>query len=288
MHVIRTALCLVVCLMARGHAADRVFLSSDGVRLHYIEQDQGHSFGRTLVLVPGWTMPAWIFQHQIDDLSRNYRVIAFDPRGQGDSDIPAAGYEPYRRGRDIAELLAHIGGPPPVLLGWSLGVLDVLSYTHQFGDGHIAGLVLIDNSVGAGAPPRMKAAPKSRVRRKRAAPSRETYMRSFVRAMFRVPQPPDYIDRLTETALRTPPADAAALLRYPVPRSFWKAAIDADDKPILYIVTPRLAAQADELAAHHPDTDTIILHGVGHAMFVDNPTGFDQLLTEFLHRRVWR
>jgi len=279
---------LLACLVARAQAADRVFVSSDGVRLHYIEQDQGRSGGRTLVLVPGWTMPAWIFQHQIDDLSREYRVIAFDPRGQGDSDIPAGGYEPFRRGHDIADLLAHIGGPPPVLLGWSLGVLDVLSYTHQFGDAHIAGLVLIDNSVGEGAPPRAPAAPRSSSHRKRAAPSRPLYMRSFVRAMFRVPQPPDYIDRLTDTALRTPPAAAAALLRYPVPRSFWKEAIDADEKPILYIVTPRLEVQADDLAAHHADTDTIVVHGVGHAMFVDNPTGFDQLLTGFLHRRVWR
>ena len=40
-------------------------------------------------------------------------------------------------------------GPRPVLLvGWSLGVLDALAYVHTHGDAALAGLVLVDNSVG--------------------------------------------------------------------------------------------------------------------------------------------
>src|SRR5271156_1505193 len=131
-------LALLGLLLQGAWGADRYFLSSDGVRLHYIDQGQGPA----IVMVPGWTMPAWIFTDQINDFAHHYRVIAFDPRGQGASDIPASGYEPFRRGRDIADLLAHVGDRAPVLLGWSLGVLDVLAYVHQFGDGHVAGLVL--------------------------------------------------------------------------------------------------------------------------------------------------
>src|SRR5882672_10071666 len=63
---------------APGAAQDRFFTTSDKVRLHYIEAGRG----RTVVLVPGWSMPAWIFERQIADLARTYRVIAFDPRGQ--------------------------------------------------------------------------------------------------------------------------------------------------------------------------------------------------------------
>ena len=53
------------------------------------------------MLVPGWTMPAWIWQPQIDALSTRYRVIALDPRGPGESDLPAHGYDQTRRGQDI-------------------------------------------------------------------------------------------------------------------------------------------------------------------------------------------
>ena len=81
------------------------FVTSDGVRLHYLEA--GPNGGKILLFVPGWTMPAWIWAPQIAAFSAQYHVVAFDPRGQGDSDVPATGYEPGRRGQDIAELVAH-------------------------------------------------------------------------------------------------------------------------------------------------------------------------------------
>jgi microsomal epoxide hydrolase len=272
---------LLLALSGQARAADRFFVTSDGVRLHYIEQGQG----RTLVLVPGWTMPAWIFSAQIQALSRFYRVVAFDPRSQGDSDVPAGGYEPFRRGRDIAELLAQVGDRA-VLLGWSLGVLDVLSYIHQFGDSHIAGLVLVDNSVGEEPAPHARPAPPRR-RTPRVA-SREAAMRAFVQSMFRVRQPAAYIESLTEATLHTPAYAARALLAYDVPRSYWKEAVYDTAKPVLYLVTPRLAGQAGNLAAHHPDAESVVLQGVGHAMFVDDPGRFDGLVLDFLRRRVWR
>jgi microsomal epoxide hydrolase len=105
--------------------------------------------------------------------------------------------------------------------------------------------------------------------------------------MFRTPQPPDFIDRLTEATLHTPPRAAAALLAYPVPRSFWKAAIYSTEKPILYLVTPRFEGQAGNLAAHHPGAESVVLRGVGHAMFVDDPGRFDGLVLDFVRRRMW-
>src|SRR5947207_4384199 len=99
--LIRLVLILVLLLPAAAWARDAEFTTSDGVRLHVIEA--GPVNGHTLVLVPGWTMPAWIFQSQIQYFATEYHVVALDPRGQGDSDIAASGYDQYRRGQDIAE-----------------------------------------------------------------------------------------------------------------------------------------------------------------------------------------
>ncbi|MGC1476594.1 MAG: alpha/beta hydrolase, partial [Terriglobales bacterium] len=60
------------------------FKTSDGVRIHYLEAGSG----RPIVFIPGWTMPAWIWQKQIDEFSKKYHVIAVDPRSQGESDKP--------------------------------------------------------------------------------------------------------------------------------------------------------------------------------------------------------
>ncbi len=280
----RLGLLLLLTLAALpARAADRWFTTSDGVRLHYIEQGHGH----TIVMVPGWTMPAWIFQLQIADFSRSYHVVALDPRGQGTSGVPATGYNPYRRGQDIAELIAHVANDPVLLLGWSLGVLDSLAYVHEYGDAHIAGLVLIDNSVGEEpAPTASRVSRRSRHRAARPA-TREVAVRAFVRGMFLSSPTTAYIDRLTEAALHTPAPAAAALLSYPVPRSFWREAVYSTEKPVLYVVRPQLSGQAANLAAHRPDTESLVMRGVGHALFVDDPARFDAVMANFIRRRVW-
>ena len=38
------------------------FTSSDGVRLHYLEAGKGE---QTLVFIPGWVMPAAVFEQQL-------------------------------------------------------------------------------------------------------------------------------------------------------------------------------------------------------------------------------
>ena len=259
----------------------RFFTTSDGVRLHYLEA--GNRNDHTLVFVPGWTMPAWIFDHQVEAFAKSYRVIAFDPRGQGDSEIASSGYDPARRGRDIGDLIAQLGGRPVLVVAWSLGVLDTLDYVKTAGDGRISGLVLVDNSIGEdppppAPPPQTGHAPK---------PPHDVYMRRFVRSMFRTHQSEAWLDRLTETCLRTPEPAARLLLAYPVPRSFWREAVYSTDKPVLYVVRPRWTAQAENLVNKHKSAEMALFADAGHALFVDEAARFNARLADFIHRKIW-
>jgi microsomal epoxide hydrolase len=274
---------------AWGAAQSRHFTTSDGVRLHYLEAGPQRKdaappgAGRTLVFVPGWTMPAWIFERQMASLSRGMRVVALDPRSQGQSEIAPSGHDHVRRGRDIAELLARLGPQPVVLVGWSLGVLDALAFVRLHGDRQVAGLVLIDNSVGEEpAPVAPPAGPP------RPQPPREVAMRSFVRGMFATPQPEAWLERLAQAALRTPDPVARQLLAYPVPRTWWREALYSTTRPVLYMVRPKWTGQAQNVRAKHPSAEVVLLdNSVGHALFVDDPAGFEARLTDFLRRRVW-
>jgi microsomal epoxide hydrolase len=116
---------------------------------------------------------------------------------------------------------------------------------------------------------------------------RDVSMRAFVRSMFLRPQSEEYVERLTESCLRTPPLVARELLSYPVPRTYWRDAIYSTLRPVLYIVRPHFAGQAANLAAHHAATDTEVWDDVGHAMFVDDPQRFDASVLSFIKRRVW-
>lgn len=278
-------LCWSVPAGAAGQA--RYFTTSDGVRLHYIEAGprEAGAGSRTLVFVPGWTMPAWIFERQISSLSRQFHVVALDPRSQGESAIAPSGHDPVRRGRDIGELIARLGPRPVVLVGWSLGVLDSLAYLRGAGDARLAGLVLIDNSVGEDPPP---VAPPVAAGPPVRPPPREVAMRRFVRGMFVHRQPEAWLDRLTRAALRTPEAVARQLLAYPVPRSWWKEALYSTSRPVLYMVRPKWAGQAENVRAKRSNAEVVVLeNSVGHALFVDDPAGFEARLRDFLRRRVW-
>ena len=262
---------------AQTKARDGVFVTSDGVRLHYLEA--GPPTGRTIVLVPGWTMPAWIWAPQIAAFSRAYHVVAFDPRGQGESDAPARGYTPERRGQDIAELIARLRAPV-LLVGWSLGVLDSLAYLHLHGDAAIAALVLVDNSVGEEPAPLPGRRPTPPIPHAR-------FIARFVRTMFHVPQPATYLNRLTEASLRTPEPACRALLAYPVPRAYWREALYATDRPLLYVVRPLFAAQAANVQRMRPNTEAVVFPNAGHALFVDEPGRFNAVVEGFIRERVW-
>ncbi len=269
------------CAQTATGAQDRYFITSDGVRLHYLEA--GPRLGHTIVFVPGWTMPAWIWAPQIQAFAQQYHVIAFDPRGQGDSDAPPMGYEPQRRAQDIAELIAHLTPVPVLLVGWSLGVLDTLAYVHRHGDQYVAGLVLVDNSVGEEPAPRPPPP-----RRPGPVLPHAIAMHRFVQSMFHSPQSPTYIDRLTEATLHTPEFASRALLAYPEPRTYWRDALYATAKPVLYIVRPGwLAEQAANLAHNRPGTQIAVFPDAGHALFVDDSARFNGLLAGFLAKTVW-
>src|SRR3984885_14330832 len=118
----------------------RFIKTSDGIRIHSLEAGSG----RPIVFIPGWTMPAWIWQNQIDEFSKRYHVIAVDPRSQGESDKPPYGHLPETRSRDYKELMDELGLKRPVLVGWSMGCGELVKYVEQFGTDNVGGLVLVD------------------------------------------------------------------------------------------------------------------------------------------------
>jgi pimeloyl-ACP methyl ester carboxylesterase len=95
---------VVFPLCAAAKTGSATFRTSDGVTLHYLDAGSG----RAIVLVPGWTMAADIFQPQIDGLAPRFRIVAVDPRSQGDSGKTSDGNHLERHAQDIHELIEHL------------------------------------------------------------------------------------------------------------------------------------------------------------------------------------
>lgn len=260
-------------------AESRFFTSSDGMRLHYLEEGAGE----TLVFVPGWLMPAEIWAPQIRHFASRYRVIAFDPRSQGDSQLAPSGNGIRRRAEDLHDLVTHLRGGRVVLIAWSLGVMESLLYVHARGDARLAGLVLVDNSVGE-VPPQLGGT----TIQGRPPAERALEMADFVRAIHRSPQTPEYLAGLTARAMRTPPGTARSLLAIPYPRTFWRTVVYGTRKPLLYAVTAGLRGQAENLQRKRNGTSTEVFADAGHALFVDESERFNALLDAFLLKVSWQ
>jgi pimeloyl-ACP methyl ester carboxylesterase len=105
-------------------------LTSDGVRLAV--DVIGPDDAPTVVLVHGLAASVdlgWRATGVLDRLEgAGLRVVVFDARGHGRSDGPhdPARYGDERAAADLMEVAAAIAGPPPVIVGYSMGSATAL------------------------------------------------------------------------------------------------------------------------------------------------------------------
>jgi pimeloyl-ACP methyl ester carboxylesterase len=101
----------------------------DGVTLSCLEGGAGHP----LVMLPGWSQSAAMYERQFEDFCRIARVIALDHRGHGESDKPDHGYRVQRLAKDLYELIDALQLVEPDILAHSMGAAVTWSYLSLFG-----------------------------------------------------------------------------------------------------------------------------------------------------------
>jgi len=123
---------------------DRYWNSKDGLRLHYRDY-AGPAERPPILCLPGLTRNARDFEPVADRLAGEWRVIAVDFRGRGQSeyDPNPANYEPHTYAADILKLLDQLGIADAVFFGTSLGgIVTMLMSTTD--SERIAGAVIND------------------------------------------------------------------------------------------------------------------------------------------------
>jgi len=110
--------------------ADR-FITVNGLRLHYL--DWGNPSGPPLILIHGIGRVAHTFDHIAPEFRSNYRVLAIDMRGHGDSAWdPEAHYLVEDHAKDLEAFVAQLGLRHVTLWGNSTGgrVVQVYAGLH--------------------------------------------------------------------------------------------------------------------------------------------------------------
>jgi len=284
---------------ARAQATPAIAQKSvtvDGnVKLNYLEAGTG----KTLVLVPGWSQTAEQFKFQLQGLAANYRVIAFDMRGHGDSDKPGRGYRIQRLAQDLYEAMAKLDLKDVTLLGHSMGCSVIWCYLDMAGPQRIARLVFCDQASFLTTNPNWSAqqlgdygsiftpASVSATAAALTGPDGVAATVGFLKSMVTAAMPAEQFQWIVDLNLKMPRLAAAQLL-YNHCHQDWRDVLPRIKLPSLFIggkasLVP-FSCMAWE-ATQVPGAQLAIFEVAelgSHFMFVENPARFNALLRTFI------
>lgn len=261
------------------------FYLTDGVPLWY--EDRGS--GPVILLVPGWTYTTRFYDAQIDDLSRDHRVIAVDLRGAGNSGKTPLGHSLSHYASDILELTDALRLHEITAVGWAMAV-SVLVHAIDRAPERFSRLVWVDHS------PRFFTAPDwPFALNKDLDPwswdsqilalqhDRPSATRALLVDCFREKPSDSDLDWMTAELLKTPTEVMATMLA---------TVANVDLRPLLGRLTlPVLSVNGRHsmvpvgvgawLAATLPHARTVVMENSAHQPYLEEAERFNQIVREF-------
>ena len=276
-----------LCLPAYSQQNGNI-TTSDGIRIHYVSNGEtnGHS---PMIFIPGWSFTSQIWRTQLEHFAKNRRVIAIDPRSQGDSTKTDGDNTPEARARDLREIIQKLELKNAVLIGWSQGVQDVAAYVEQFGTHSIAGIVLVDSPFSSG-PAEFKLHPEFteqlfELMAIYSAHAKEYYA-GMIKSIIKHEISPEQLHQLTTNSEKMSTTSGLAMLVTDLFTVDRRPALKKMAKPTLIIAS----AESKELESQRemqrsiPNAQLEVVSEAGHAVFVDQPEKFNHLLDMFLEK----
>lgn len=272
--------------MAKEQApwADK-FVKIGDIKIHYLEAGAGD---RPLVFIPGWTMIAEVWKEQIPYfMARGFRVIALDPRSQGQTTKTDTGNTYQQQAADLHAFLKELRIQHASLVGWSAGVTVLLEYVASPETVRPEKLVFVEGlpaGLKDGDYPGAMTIEEARSMIMGFQDDRTKATEKIVRGIFKQGQGAILHQELISGSLKSPIGAATAL--------FFDL-LTGDRRPALaHIVTPTLIIMATEnraigeyMQSKIQGSRLEVIENAGHALFIDKPQAFNQALEAFLEAR---
>jgi non-heme chloroperoxidase len=114
--------------------------NSADIELYY----EDHGSGQPVVLIHGYPLDGSSWEKQTAVLlDAGKRVITYDRRGFGKSDKPTTGHDYDTYAADLSALLSALDVQDAVLVGFSMGSGEVVSYISRYGSHRVSKAVFI-------------------------------------------------------------------------------------------------------------------------------------------------
>ncbi len=255
----------------------------DQANLYYEEVGSG----QTILFIPGWTATHQFFSKQVSYFSSKYRVITFDPRGQGLSPVTLNNNDYLQHGKDLASLINQLKLKNVVLVGWSWGCYDAYAYVRQYGVNNIRAFVCIDAAPKAfGSEGQWRASVnQSDIGGiiQQLENNRYSFTSSWVQSMLE--KPLDNIKRkqVVDEVLRTPTYVALLLMFDALNSDYSPEAklLDQSQIPMLEVISETMEKDAKAwLTSNAPQAHVEIMGK--HMMFWERSDEFNPILEDFI------
>jgi pimeloyl-ACP methyl ester carboxylesterase len=119
----------------------------NGIQMAYTDEGDGIP----LVFIHGFPLNRSTWSKQVEAFKSNYRVIAPDLRGLGETEATPGPASMSRFAEDLHALLHHLGTGPAILVGHSMGGYVALAFARAFPKA-LRALVLVGTKAGADSP----------------------------------------------------------------------------------------------------------------------------------------
>jgi 3-oxoadipate enol-lactonase len=126
-------------------AVSRGLLDITGASLFY----ESLGAGPALVLIHGYALDMRMWDDQVEEFARRFRVVRYDLRGFGQSSLPTE--EPFSYHEDLEALLDSLGIKKAYILGLSLGGAIAVDFALAYPE-RTAALIPVDTSALGGYP----------------------------------------------------------------------------------------------------------------------------------------
>jgi non-heme chloroperoxidase len=252
------------------------------IKIHYIEAGGGD---RAVVFVPGWTMSAEVWKEQIPYFAaRGFRVLAIDPRSQGQTTRTEEGNTYHQQAADLNAFLRTLKIRRPILVGWSVGVVVLLEYVASGEAEPPERLVLVDGGVLGFKEddyPGGMTMQQARNIILSLQDDRAKATDQFVQGMFKTRQPQLLVAEITQSCMKVPTGTVVSLLM---------DLFTGDRRPLLPRVSvPTLIVMSDSnrllgeyLEKKINGSKLEVIPEAGNALFLEKPQSFNQVLETFL------
>lgn len=263
---------------------ERSFLTlGDGTRIAY--RFDGQPEMPVLVLSNSIATTLEMWADDTPELARHFRVLRYDMRGHGASDVPAGAYSLPRLGRDVVEMMDKLGIERAHFLGLSLGGF-VGQWLGIHAPERIDRLVLSNTSSYLGPAEYFDERIASVRNAADMSETAETFLRNwFPQSMLRDREPA--VETFRAMLLATNPQGLAGLFAA-VRDTDLRRTIALIDLPTLVIAgrddTVTAASHGELIAATIPGAELAVLPTV-HLPNIERPHEFRNAVLEFLLRQ---